>query len=309
MRFFFVALFAMACADPSLQGAAFQPGGAVTASMVDTTARAALALTAGETATYSIEVPADMGMLDVVLLGDPGASITLYAGGTPVCISGDEPRCTVSWPAPGTWSVEILADDPDAEPELQWRFGTEPPEEPTPSTPNGGEGASTPESGPDAESDLFCDVDPADMPADDGCVTEYVACGDVIEGTLEGGSNFYDVSTWSSRNELGGLLGNGHRVAGADRVYVVEGVQPGQSVYARVESCDDVWASYIVSGDLTDVCEPGWGPSGHFQSNVGRLDQEAFVRNAASGVWDVELVIDGEVGANASYRLTIECGD
>lgn len=307
----FALLTLTACADGSLQGAAFMPGGVASATSIDTTSRATVALTAGETTIHTLLVPEGVGTLDVQLVGDTGASIVLYAEGTPVCVSGDTPRCTVTWPAPGTWSVEILADDPADQPELIWSFSSvadedvEPEQSPTPSTP----APSTPTTtDSDDDSDLACDVDPDDMPIEDGCVTEYVQCGDTIEGTLEGGTNAYDIATWSSRNELGGLLGHSERVAGADRVYVVSGVLPGQSVYARVESCDDVWASYLVSGDLTDVCEPGWGPAGHFQSNLGRVDQELFLHNANSGLWDIELVIDGAIGSNASFRLTVECG-
>ncbi|MCA9566929.1 MAG: hypothetical protein KC656_03765 [Myxococcales bacterium] len=310
-----VALLSLAaCDDSGLQGAAFQPRGAETATPLDDQSRLAVSLIEGETAQFPIEVPAGMGMLDVELLGDPGASITLYAGGVPVCISGDSPRCTVSWPAPGTWTVSVDADQPSDDAELTWRFSTSPPatETPAPQAPPTGSssGSTPPSTAPQApaEDDLVCDVDPASMPEPDGCVTQYVQCGDVIEGTLEGGSNVYGYQDWADRQMIGGLTNDWQAVEGPERVFVVTDLQPGQHVTAIVESCDDVWASWTVHGDMTDVCEMGWGPAGHFESDLGRVEQHATVLNTASGDWDVELIVDGHPGATTSFRLTVTCG-
>ncbi len=143
------------------------------------------------------------------------------------------------------------------------------------------------------------------------CVTEYVSCGDTIYATLDGGTSLYDYNYWASLQELGPLVNDEEAVNGNERIYVVEDVFPGTYLNVTVESCDDVWASYLVTGDLTDVCEngPTNAPRGHFYPvSFGRKLQERQIENSASGVWDIQVMIDTHPGSVGNYLITFECG-
>lgn len=299
----------------SLQQGAFHAADAELSALSEADA-VQVSLVQGESQDHTVTVPRGTTGLSVRLEGDVGdAVLTLSVGGTAVCVSNGAPVCEVVNPAAGDWTVSIDAANSADDVWLSWSFSNgpvdegpmedvdEPADEPADDDP------STPAPTVDDvdPAGLVCDWTAADMPAEDGCVTEYVQCGDVIEGTLDGGQSAYGYDYWAGRQALGGLVNDWQAVEGPERVYVVEGVLPGQRVSARVESCDDVWASYLVTGDVSDVCDPAYGPAGHFASDLGRLDQSTSVLNTVSGTWDVQFVIDGHPGATTSYRLTVTC--
>lgn len=167
---------------------------------------------------------------------------------------------------------------------------------------------------PDA---LQCDTPyppPEPVTGDGECVTQYVSCGESVWHNIEGGTNLYDFEYWSMLSEVGALTNDNDAVNGTERVYVVENVFPGTYVTAVLESCDNMWGSYLVTGDLTDVCSTGPtnAPRGHFTPvTFGRLLQDKQLENAASGVWEVQFIVDshpGLTGADGNFKITFECG-
>jgi hypothetical protein len=172
----------------------------------------------------------------------------------------------------------------------------------------------TPPPTPDPDA-LQCDTPyPTPDPNAGGsvCVTEYVSCGDEIFATLNGGTELYDFAYWQSLSEIGALTNDNDAVNGLERIYVLEDVFPGTYVTATIESCDDVWGSYLVTGDLTDVCHngPTNAPRGHFTSIQfgSRKLQEKILENSASGVWDVQFIVDTHPASTGNFKITFECG-
>lgn len=176
----------------------------------------------------------------------------------------------------------------------------------------------------DADTDSDADTDTSGLdctnpyttpsPGDNGggaCVTEYIECGEQIYATLAGaGSGLYDYQYWLDRGSLGQLTNDNDAVNGDERIYVIENVFPGTYVHATLESCDDVFGTWLVTGDLTDECNTeSNAPAGHFLPvTVGRRLQEYTIENTNSGLYDLQIMVDTHPGTTGNYLLTIECG-
>ncbi len=137
------------------------------------------------------------------------------------------------------------------------------------------------------------------------CVTEVIQCGDVFYHTNTGGGNDFDYDTWLYLSELQSLQPGD--LSGVDRNYLYRDLASGDSVKVTVESCMDVWASWIVQGDLSDgTCDTTpWGPGGHFDGTF--RDQYRDHPNAAGGFVDVLFIVEGFQGVEGNYKLTVEC--
>lgn len=169
----------------------------------------------------------------------------------------------------------------------------------------------------DTDTDGLNCVDPYTTPAPNAdpeglCVTEYVDCGDQIYASLGGGVELYDYDYWSELQELGGLVNDPTAVNGVERIYVLRNLFPGQYVRVELESCDDVWGSYLVTGDITDVCEngPTNAPRGHFYSTIGqtRVSQYREIPHSASSPWDIQFIVDTHPGSTGNFFISFECG-
>lgn len=158
-----------------------------------------------------------------------------------------------------------------------------------------------------AGDELDCEADYA-TPSPGGelgaCLTQEISCGEVIYGTLDGGSSTYDYDYWLMVGELDALLGEYDALDGPERVYAFRDRSVEQSVRVTVHSCFDHWATWILRGDYCDTVN--YETAGVFEGGTGqrlwyteRLDPD--------GQYDYEFVIEGLYGAVGNYVITVEC--
>ncbi|MEZ4323361.1 MAG: hypothetical protein R3F61_38205 [Myxococcota bacterium] len=175
----------------------------------------------------------------------------------------------------------------------------------------------------DADSDADADVDtgpvldcttPYDTPVPGSntqfpsCVTEQVFCGQTIFATIEGGTTQYDYQFWADNQDLGSLINKPEKVDGPERIYALDALFSGSGVTVTVESCNEVWASWIAMGDLTDYCDEfTQAPKDHFDTVQGRYIQEADIINASIGVYSVQIIVDSNVNAGGNFLMHLEC--
>lgn len=164
--------------------------------------------------------------------------------------------------------------------------------------------------------DLDCDADylartPA--PGSTGlgsCVTQEVTCGDVIYATNTGGSTIYAYDYWEEQQVLGPYLGDTEVWDGPERSYVFRGLQEGEGVRLRVESCMDVWATWIRYGDVGgEFCDlDPFTQAGAWESSNGPRERWTDRVNPSSAAgYDFEFQIEGLFGAEGNFELTVEC--
>jgi hypothetical protein len=263
-------------------------------------ADSAVKLDETEGARFAIPVPAGVDQLTVFL--DDGAADTFFtvsSDGVERCSSAS--RCVMA-DLPPTLTVDVHGT---LQGTLSWTTAVRLGDGPSPSD------APAPPAPDDVPADdLVCDLTAADMPSvTDVCVTSYVSCGDTIEATVDGGSQHFDHTYWADHQTLGGLTNDSAAVDGAERVFVVADVPAGQWVHAEVESCEPVWASYLMTGEVSGVCSlTSFGAKGHFEANQDRTVQDVTVVNSMSSVRDVHLIVDSHPGADTSFKLNIRCG-
>jgi hypothetical protein len=162
----------------------------------------------------------------------------------------------------------------------------------------------------DSDSDLECD-EPYETPAPGQvaeCITQEVFCGDVVYGTLEGGSTDYDYDYWLYQQELDSLLGEYDALDGPERVYLFRGLDPDEVVRATFTTCFDLWANWILFGDTGDnYCSlEGVQTSGVFESGTGHEWYTERI-NQSAGSYDFEFIVEGLYGEVGNFVLTIEC--
>jgi hypothetical protein len=160
--------------------------------------------------------------------------------------------------------------------------------------------------------DLDCDAEiPTPDPGAAGlgsCITEEVFCGDVIFGTLAGGSTIYDYEYWETVQELDALFGNYDAVDGPERVYAFRGLAQDEHVIFTVSTCFDLWADWIQYGDSDgDFCDLSpFNRAGVFEYGQGRTWWTDRT-NQAPGTYDLEFVIEGLDGAEGNFKVTVDC--
>lgn len=163
----------------------------------------------------------------------------------------------------------------------------------------------------DPPDELDCDEEPYPTPAPGqpaSCVTQEVSCGDVIYGTLEGGSTLYDYDFWLYQQELDSLMGEYGALDGPERVYLFRDLQPNEVVRVTFTTCFDLWANWILFGDTGDnFCSTdGLQTSGVFEGGTGRSWYTERINQSASG-YDFEFIVEGLYGAVGNYKMTVEC--
>jgi hypothetical protein len=162
----------------------------------------------------------------------------------------------------------------------------------------------------DADGDLDCD-EPYETPNPGEvaeCITQEVFCGDVIYGTLEGGSTTYDYEFWEYQQELDSLLGDYDALDGPERVYLFRGLATDEVVRATFTTCFDLWANWIIFGDTANnYCDlAGYQTSGVFEGGTGHEWYTDRI-NASGGDYDFEFIVEGLYGELGNFVLTIEC--
>ena len=157
-------------------------------------------------------------------------------------------------------------------------------------------------------SDLDCDANyntPA--PGNDlgTCITgEVLQCGDVVYGTLDGGSSIYDYDYWYSIGELDALFGRYDALDGEERVYVYEGLFDSV-LKVTFETCFDLWATWVLTGQSTCDVE-SFSTGGVFEGGTGRRWFTERL-NAGTGPHDYQFILEGLDGATGNYAITVEC--
>jgi len=181
----------------------------------------------------------------------------------------------------------------------------------------------------DADSDADSDADtdtgpqldcssPYTTPAPTGvggayptCVDERLFCGDVVFATTDGGGSFYDYQYWADNQAIGGLVGHPEWVDGPERIYVIEPVPPQSGLTVSIESCNEMWGSWIATGDITAYCDAETqAPKQHFTAvNGGRHDQVGNVLNISAGNYGVQVIVDSAaIGPTPNnYILRVTC--
>jgi hypothetical protein len=165
-------------------------------------------------------------------------------------------------------------------------------------------------------SDLDCDADylaTTPAPGADGigsCVTQELHCDDVIYATNTGGSDLYDYGYWEEQFLTGPYLGDTAVFDGPERVYVFRGLAEGGGVTLTVESCMDVWATWVRYGDVSEeFCDlDPFNQAGIWENSSGPRDRSTDRINTYSpSGYDFEFQIEGLFGAEGNFKLTVEC--
>ena len=143
------------------------------------------------------------------------------------------------------------------------------------------------------------------------CVTEKLRCGDTRFHTTLGGSEIYDYGYWELNQTTNDL--EIESVDGPERIYVIEGILPDHYAHVTVESCEDVYAAFYVSGDLTGYCETGFSntPKQHFYKDPvyrRRLQDAVIENNTTTGMYDAQVIVDSPAGSDINFKITVECG-
>ncbi|MEQ1569273.1 MAG: hypothetical protein ABMA64_26790 [Myxococcota bacterium] len=162
----------------------------------------------------------------------------------------------------------------------------------------------------DTDTDLDCDADYTTPPYGTAlgvCITEEVGCGDVIYGTLEGGSTLYDYDYWLLVGELGSLLGDYEALDGPERVYGFRDGEIDQVVRVTFESCFDQWANWVLHGDVSEeMCDvASYHTAGVFEDGSGNT--WSTDRLNPNGDYSFEFILEGLYGATGNYKMTVEC--
>ncbi len=176
----------------------------------------------------------------------------------------------------------------------------------------------------DTDTDTDADTDPTELgldcsadysgttpgPGSAGqCFTQVIACGDVIYGTTEGGDAIYDADYWITR-QMSSTLDSGD-LLGPERVYLFEGLAPGQAVTFDVVSCDDLWGTTMTYGDVSgDMCDTSdtFTTAQHFSGTGTDSMQAERLNGTFGGDYDLTVIID-TMSVETSYAISVTCGE
>lgn len=139
------------------------------------------------------------------------------------------------------------------------------------------------------------------------CITELIDCDEVIEGNLADGFNLYDYDFWEAKGEKQSLSPGD--LTGPERVLLFRNNTPGQILRVTIDSCVDMWASYVRHGDLTgSYCSlTDSNIVGHFEDGDFR-HQMTTRPNTGSGTFDWEIIVDGYPNrSEGNFLVTVEC--
>ncbi|MCB9684101.1 MAG: hypothetical protein H6738_00875 [Alphaproteobacteria bacterium] len=171
----------------------------------------------------------------------------------------------------------------------------------------------------DADTDtlLDCNEDWTGITPDPGdaglgqCVVQELFCGETILGTTTGGSTVYDYQFWEDENALGNILGDFTALDGPERSYVFRNLPQNGTLVVTVESCMDLWASWIRYGDAngTDYCDLShFNIGGVFDTPIGgRTMQVTMINPASPSGYSFEFIVEGLDSIEGNFIITTEC--
>ena len=133
------------------------------------------------------------------------------------------------------------------------------------------------------------------------CVTEEISCGDIVRGTLAGGSTSFSNEPDRAWEQCSGQGPFGDDLTGPERVYKLD---VGTNTYASVHlvSCE---RTQLLWYQTAQEC-----PQEHVACSYvtvdGSTDQQEDIVLGGSGIlW---FVVEGLAGSDGNYILSVECG-
>ena len=178
--------------------------------------------------------------------------------------------------------------------------------DPTPTGTSGTTGATA--NGLDCDADWSAQTPPPGLPEGE-CITQTLACGDVVKQATAGGSQLYDDGFWTD-HFMSATVDPG-ALDGVERVYLFEGLGPGEVVTFDVQSCEPLWGTSMYYGDVSGAfCDPDdlW-TSGQHLSGAGSTSQTGSRLNGTvSGDYDVILILDTLDAVETNFVVTVSCG-
>lgn len=166
-------------------------------------------------------------------------------------------------------------------------------------------GSSTSDDDDDASGDPDCrDPYPTPDPGSAGlgdCVTASLACGDLVRGTVEGGSTVFSNEYEAAFEQCSGH-GTGDELVGPERVYLLD-TTGYDYASVRLVSCEKLQLLWY----QTDQVCPAERVNCSYVGVNGAFDQSEDILLSGSGVlW---FVVEGLGGAGGNFELSVECGE
>lgn len=134
------------------------------------------------------------------------------------------------------------------------------------------------------------------------CVTDEIACGQTVRGTIRGGSTVFANEPDLAWEQCSGQGPFGDDLGGPERVYRVD-TAGYDYVSVRLVSCERTqllwYQTAQVCPEETLICS--------YITVDGSTDQSDDIVLSGSGVmW---FVVEGLAGADGNFELTVECGN
>lgn len=139
------------------------------------------------------------------------------------------------------------------------------------------------------------------------CVTEELLCGDVIYGTNEGGSTFYDKDFYMDYQCISWAFSEPSDVFdGPERVYTLT-VPPNKYVELTVNSCEDVDLHVIRHATTCSTVTDG-SPCTNSEGGFTEQYIKQYLLGEDEGR-NYEIIIDSIDGSISNYWFEIVCQD
>jgi hypothetical protein len=145
-----------------------------------------------------------------------------------------------------------------------------------------------------------CDAE-VDKDPPNNCISGTLRCGDVVEGTTEGGD-----SEWSDEFYAGKFcFPSGNRYSGPERVYLFHAPE-NADIRIRLDSdCEDLDVAAIAwsyNGTCPTVNHQVPECTANADRGGGKIRINTFKAR------DYLVVVDGKDAATGTFRLTVDCG-
>ena len=161
----------------------------------------------------------------------------------------------------------------------------------------------------DTDADPWCNADwSGNLPSPSGvCMTDNIGCGDVIEGTTEGGSTYYENTHYLAWFCRGRWDTADTDWSASERVFQYIADAPSSATFT-LEACGDLALRSVSTGDecpssaYSKSCE-----ASAWATQWDHSTQTLEVQNPADSPRRLEIVVDGLDGYEGNFRLTVQC--
>jgi hypothetical protein len=140
------------------------------------------------------------------------------------------------------------------------------------------------------------------------CVTDEIACGDVVFATTDGGYEHYDFNFYKDSQAMS-WLDEGDLV-GPERVYKLR-LMPDEHAEIVVETCDYIWLSAVNHQNSADSCvtasttmpiSHGTGSGWQYEAKIANITNQT-----TTGIYNFDVVVDTYQGKLSNYKMTVTC--